>query len=518
MLTMTILNTLSSPSPSSTAATSSSSQSQLPRPSATFLSTTTSATPLSREPRNKNKLFSSILPLLRCSSSSFSFGSTNPFPSFNAETDTILLSLLQAIGFVEGEIEQLICSNPALNIIPFDSIRSRVISLQQLGIDGLLLSRLISKRPHILTAEEIDSVIHFIRRVDLERRIDPTQIERLLYTTEPRLLVGFEEKVKLLLQHGIPKEKLIHVLNNANLSKAFCLKSSEEIERTIIYLNRYGGADLVVHRPSVLNYDLESQLVPRIGFLTKLSGGDNTATSIVLHKLPAILAYTDNHLKEHVDFLMSFAGLSEEEVFRIVLIYPNVFSASRKRKLHPRIDFLKQCGLNSNEIYKFLIKAPLFLSLSFEDNISFKLVFLLKIGYESKTKELAMALGAVTRTSCKNLQGTIGVFLNSGLSCDDILSMSKKHPQVLQYNHESLEEKIDYLLEDMGREVRELLAFPAFLGYKLESRIKHRYEVKRETLGEGMSLNKLLSESAERFSMKEDKKKKRTITKTATAL
>ncbi|CAA3009978.1 transcription termination factor MTERF8, chloroplastic [Olea europaea subsp. europaea] len=75
-----------------------------------------------------------------------------------------------------------------------------------------------------------------------------------------------------------------------------------------------------------------------------------------------------------------------------------------------------------------------------------------------------MAMGVVTRTSCKNLHWNIGVFLNYGLTCEDILEVSKKYPQVLQYNHDSLEEKMDYLIEEMGGEVRKLLSFPAFLG------------------------------------------------------
>nr|DAD18061.1 TPA_asm: hypothetical protein HUJ06_019524 [Nelumbo nucifera] len=108
-------------------------------------------------------------------------------------------------------------------------------------------------------------------------------------------------------------------------------------------------------------------------------------------------------------------------------------------------------------------------------------------------------MGAVTRTSSENMQKVIGVLLSYGLTCDDILAMSKKHPQILQYNHDSLEKKLDYLIEEMGREIGELLAFPAFLGYKLEDRIKHRYEVKKKTIGEGMSLNKLLSVSTVRF-------------------
>lgn len=433
------------------------------------------------------------------------YATTNVF----IDTGTMLFPLFQEIGIDEKGTQLILNNNPGLRFIPFESICSRIQSLQSVGINGLVLSKLIMKRPDTLTAKEIDSLICFVRD-DLEGKIEPIQLERLLNTTEPRFFLGFEEKVKLLLNHGIPLEKIAHVLNNVHLSKAICLKSSDDIERAITFLNRFGGVDLILRRPAILNCDLDTQLVPRIGFLLELSGGDEDATATVLRKLPFILAYTLDHQKDHVEFLRSFAGLTDEEIFRIILVYPNLFSASRKRKLHPRIDFLKQCGLSSNDIFKFLIKAPLFLSLSFEENLAYKLVFLVKIGYENGTKELAMAMGAVTRTSCKNMQEVISLFLNYGLTSEDILAMSKKHPQVLQYNSESLEEKLDYLIEEMGREIGELLAFPAFLGYKLDDRIKHRYEVKKKVLGEGMSLNKLLSVSTARFAMKKKKKKSKT--------
>lgn len=417
----------------------------------------------------------------------------------------LLFSLFQEVGFNERDAEALLNSNPALRSTPFDSIQSRVRSLQALGVSHLALSRLILKRPGVLTAPEIDSLMRFLLRsddLDIRGKIEHAKIERLLNATEPRFFLGFEAKVRLLLHHGIPQEKLVHVLNNANLTKALCLKSVEEIDRMFAFLNRFGGVDLILKRPAILNYNLDSQLIPRISFLLELSGGNQDATATVLRKLPFLVAYSVDHLSDHVEFLKSFAGLTQNEIFRIVLVYPNLFSASRKMKLYPRIGFLKQCGLSSQDICRFLIKAPLFIGLSFEENLAFKLVFLVKIGYENRTKEFAMAMGAVTRTSCKNLQEVIGVFLNYGLTFEDILEMSKKHPQILQYNHESLEEKLDYLIEDMGREVGELLAFPAFLGYKLDGRIKHRYEMKKKSLGEGMSLNKLLSVSAARFSTK----------------
>ncbi|KAL3570469.1 hypothetical protein D5086_027718 [Populus alba] len=373
----------------------------------------------------------------------------------------LIYSFFAEMGFNEKESGLLLEQNPALKSASFDSIRAHVLLLESVGIKGVELYHLIDKSPDVLTAKEIVPLIHFVLN-DLEGKVEPAQLRRLLIATVPRFLAGFDEKVKLLIKRGIPQEKIVHVLNNVNLTKALSLKSIEEIEKTVTYLSRFGGVDIIVRRPMILNFDLDTQLIPRVELLKEISGGDEDATGIV---------------------------------------------ASKERKLRPRIEFLKQCGLSSDEIFKFLTKAPVFLGLSFEDNLVHKLVVLVKIGYENGTKELAAAMGAASRTSCENLQNVIGLFLSYGLTYADILAMSKKHPQILQYKCGALEEKLEFLIEEMGREVRELLSFPAFLGYNLDERIKHRYEVKKLTVGEGMSINKLLSVSDDRFLNQKQKKK-----------
>lgn len=411
----------------------------------------------------------------------------------------MLFSFFREVGLDKNETEVLLGKNSALTLTSMDSVRARIFSFQSVGIDGFSLCSLITRRPSLLTAEEVDQFLSFVLN-DLEGKIETSQLERLFATTAPQFLAGFDQKVSLLLERGVPRENIYDVLNNVILSKALCLRTVEEIDRIIGFLSPYGGIDLILKRPKILNFDLESQLIPRVEFLRKLGEGDKDAVATILRKLPAVLNYSAKHMEDHAEFLRSFAGLNDQEIFKIVVVYPNVFSASRVRKLFPRIEFLKRCGLNSEEIFKFLIKAPLFISLSYEENIAFKLVLLVKIGYRYRTKDLAMAMGSVTRTSCLNMQKVVGLFLTYGFSCEDIFSMSKKHPQILQYNHSSLEKKMEYLIEEMGREIEELLAFPAFLGYQFDDRIKARYESRRKIVGDGMSLNKLLTISSERFS------------------
>lgn len=413
------------------------------------------------------------------------------------------MTFLRGQGLTEQEVEFLLEKNAFLRATPCARLRDRVLCLESVEIKGIALCHVIMKNPNVLVAREIEQLICFIR-YELGGKIEPLQLERLLSSTETKFLVGFDRKVSLLIRLIESEEKLLHVLNSVNLSKALCYKSYEDLEKTIEFLKPFGGVDLIVRRPVILNYDLEAQLIPRIEVIRELSGNDLDGIGAVLKKFPMILSYSVKHVNDHIDVLRSFAGLSNGEIFKIFLIFPSVVSTSRERKLHPRINFLKQCGLDSEDMAKLLTKAPLFLALSFE-NIDVKLAFLVKMGYKYRHKDLAIALGAVTRTSCENMQKVIALFLSYGLSLADIHVMSKKHPQILQYSYSALEQKLDYLIDEMGRDVQELLAFPAFLGYKLNDRIKIRFEERRKILGDGLSINKLLSVSAERFSTRKKK-------------
>uniref|UniRef100_A0A1D1XRX1 mTERF domain-containing protein 3, mitochondrial n=1 Tax=Anthurium amnicola TaxID=1678845 RepID=A0A1D1XRX1_9ARAE len=424
----------------------------------------------------------------------------DPSPSAGPQlTSAGIVSLLREFGFDGEEAEALLQRHGRLAGMCPESLRRRLVSLQSAGIAGLALPLTLAKQPEILTSVDAGRFLDFVEG-ELGG-IDPPKLVRVLTTTEPRALGGVPDRARRLVDHGVPRDKLGHVVNSVNIKKVFCERSSEKLEETVVLLGRIGGcggeADLVLRRPVLLNLDLETQLVPRIAFLVELAGGDEEAAAKLIRKLPAILAYTVEHFESHLKFWRS-VGLSRERVFKIALVYPSVFSVSRERKIVPRIEFLKQCGLDADDIFKFLVKAPLFLSLSL-DNLAKKLVFLVKMGYRHGTRDMAAAAGAVTRTSCENLQGVVGLLLGYGFCIGDVLAMSRRHPQLLQYNYESLEEKLEYLVGVMEREVEELLAFPAFLGYKLDDRIKHRYEVTKEVKGKGMSLNKLLSVSTETF-------------------
>ncbi|CAJ2667360.1 unnamed protein product [Trifolium pratense] len=499
-------------SPSSSSSSSSSTTTFHPYPSnpSHSLQPTTFSPPLQTQPsfslltksHPPNNYFShfrfrpSIHSFFRCRSSSNA-------PNVDVQFGT-LISLFQEIGISFEETKLLLLKSNELTSIQLDSLRDRVLSLHSLGLDRVSINHFVTNRLTVLTTNEIDPLLSFLRN-ELHGQLAQAKLKRLLLSNEPKNLSAFPQKVRLLVDRGMPVDKIVGVLNKVNLSKAICNRSINEIERIINFLEPFGGVNLIVKNPAILNHCLDSKLIPRISVLTKLSGGDEDGIRIVLNRFPFILNYTVEHVEEHLQFLRSFADLDDEQIFKIVLVFPAIFTNNIERKLRPRIQFLKECGLDSENIFKFLIQAPLFLSASFRDNLAYKLVFLVKIGYKYRTKGLAMAIAASTRISCENMQKVLSLFLNYGFSFEDIFAMSMKQPLILRYNHASVETKMKYLIEEMNRDIRELLDFPAFLGYKFDDRIKHRYEIEKGLKGGQISLNQLLTVSSENFTDKQKK-------------
>ncbi|XP_058786682.1 transcription termination factor MTERF8, chloroplastic-like isoform X2 [Vicia villosa] len=434
------------------------------------LQTQSFISPLTKsQPPNNNYLLFQFRPSIHCRCTSHT-------PNLDFQY-VRLVTLFQDIGISFEEANLLLSNASELTSIQLDLLRDRILSLKSLGLGRMSINHIVTKQLNMLTSNEIDPLLNFLRN-ELQGQVKEAKVKRLLSANEPKELSDFLQKVQLLIDSGIGVDKIGHVLNKVSLSKAIFHRSMEEIESVISFLKRFGGVDLIVKRPATLNYDLDSQLKPRFRVLTELSGGDEDSVGKMVNRYPPILNFRAEHLEEHIVFLRSFAELDDQQIFRIVLACPSIFSRSRERKLRPRLQFLKDCGLDSGDMFKLLIRGPMFLAISFRNNLECKLSFLVKIGYEYRTKELAAALTASSRISCANMQKVVSVCLNYGLSSEDIFAMSKKQPRILQCNHASLEKKIKYLIEEMDRDIQELLDFPAFLGYNFDDRIKYRMKWK----------------------------------------
>ncbi|GAB2227576.1 hypothetical protein Droror1_Dr00009401 [Drosera rotundifolia] len=116
--------------------------------------------------------------------------------------------------------------------------------------------------------------------------MEPSKVQHLLLWNDPGSLDGFDAKVRLMVELGIPEERIVYVLRNVHLSKAICRESAKEIKRLMEFLDSYGGVTLILKRPATLNYDLDTQLFPRVKFFEDLSGGVEDSARVILCRMP----------------------------------------------------------------------------------------------------------------------------------------------------------------------------------------------------------------------------------------
>ncbi|XP_058786684.1 transcription termination factor MTERF8, chloroplastic-like [Vicia villosa] len=140
----------------------------------------------------------------------------------------------------------------------------------------------------MLTSNEIDPLLNFLRN-EFQGQVEEAKVKFLLSANEPKELSDFPKKVQLLIDSGIGVDKIAHVLNKVSLSKAICHRLMEEIERLISFLKPFGGVDLILKHPAILNDDLDNKLKLRFMVLTELGGVDEDSVGKVVTALPMIL-------------------------------------------------------------------------------------------------------------------------------------------------------------------------------------------------------------------------------------
>ncbi|XP_015889465.3 transcription termination factor MTEF18, mitochondrial [Ziziphus jujuba] len=102
-----------------------------------------------------------------------------------------------------------------------------------------------------------------------------------------------------------------------------------------------------------------------------------------------------------------------------------------------------------------------------------KLNFLHGIGFGENA--LTMKVLTHMHGNSSELQGRFDCLLNRGIKFSKLCTILRMTPKILSQNPENLEQKVNFLCQEMGSSLQYLDIFPAFLCFDLENRIKPRY-------------------------------------------
>ncbi|KAL0426607.1 UNVERIFIED_CONTAM: Transcription termination factor MTEF1, chloroplastic [Sesamum latifolium] len=170
-----------------------------------------------------------------------------------------------------------------------------------------------------------------------------------------------------------------------------------------------------------------------------------------LHSHPPLISTPLSQIKSTVDFLFSL-GLTAQDLRRIFPMCPELLTSSTSATVIPATTFLlREALVETADLRHVIRRRPRLLVCSVERQLRPTLYF---------------------------LQGTIGIDDKLGFSYKDTIIMFRRFPSLFCYSiKENFEPKFDYFVVEMGRELKELVAFPQYFSFSLENRIKPRHRM-----------------------------------------
>ncbi|KAK1326456.1 hypothetical protein QJS10_CPA01g02776 [Acorus calamus] len=268
--------------------------------------------------------------------------------------------------------------------------------------------------------------------------------------------------------------------------------------------------------PQVLHASVVVDLAPVVKYLQGLDIKPNDVPR-VLEKYPEVLGFKlEGTMSTSVAYLIGI-GVARREIGGVLTRYPEILGMRVGRIIKPYVEYLEELGIPRLAVARLIEKRPHMLGLSLEEVVKPNVDALLEFGVRRESLAPVVAqypeiIGHELRPKLQFQQSLFESIFGSFGSEEtgrviermpQIISLSQtsilKHvdflrvycafsveqakkmvvscPQLLALNLDIMKLSFDYFRAEMGFDLEDLVAFPAFFTYSLESTIKPRYRM-----------------------------------------
>ncbi|OMO55190.1 Mitochodrial transcription termination factor-related protein [Corchorus olitorius] len=231
---------------------------------------------------------------------------------------------------------------------------------------------------------------------------------------------------------------------------------------------------LISQHPGLLFEASGDRTLSLIAFLLKFGASVDQISSMFL-RFPEI--QIGKFVSNFIRCFLFFHDIEMEydEIGNIVCSYPLLLGSIMLKKATTLLENLnvgkkrlcKHIQENPQELSKWVFGtrvAPLPDSGEDTESQRLKMKFLLDLGYGENPGMMEKALKTF-RGRGGELQERFDFIVNAGLDKKDVSEMIKLSPQILNQSRDTIQEKIDILVNELGYPLRSLIRFPGYLGY-----------------------------------------------------
>ncbi|KAK6775591.1 hypothetical protein RDI58_026592 [Solanum bulbocastanum] len=371
----------------------------------------------------------------------------------------IISDYLKTIGIIPHELEELELPSTV------EVMRERVEFLQKIGltVDDM------NEYPLMLgcsVRKNIIPVLTYLEKIGLQRSKLGEFIKIYPQCLHTSVVVELVPVIKFLRGLDVEKQDIGYVLMKYPELLGFKLEGT--MSTSVAYLVSIGVnprdvGPMVTQYPYFLGMRVGTTIKPLVDYLVSL-GLPKKILARMLEKRAYLLGYDlEETVKPNVNCLLSF-GLRKDTLPSVIAQFPQILGLPLKAKL-------------SSQQYFFNLK--------------------LKIdpdGFARVIEKMPQIVSLHQHVIMKPVEFLVG----RGFSTADVAKMIVKCPQLVALQVGLMKNSYYFFKSDMGRPMEELLDFPDYFTYSLESRIKPRYQ-RLQNKGIRCSLGWFLNCSDQRF-------------------
>ncbi|KAM7255806.1 hypothetical protein ACFE04_011547 [Oxalis oulophora] len=366
---------------------------------------------------------------------------------------------LKGLGIITDELE---CLEMPSTI---EVIEERVMFLQKLGLTiddfneyPLMLG--CSMRKNMIP------VLGYLEKIGISKPKLGEFVKNYPQVLHASVVVELMPVIKFLRGLDVEKEDIGYVLIKYPELLGFKLEGT--MSTSVAYLISIGVnprdiGPMVTQYPYLLGMRVGTMIKPFVEYLVSL-GLPKKIVARMLEKRTYLLGYDlEETVKPNVDCLMSF-GIKKEIIASIVAQYPQIIGLPLKAKM-------------ASQQYFFNLK--------------------LKVDPEGFAR-VVEKMPQVVILDQRVIKKPVDFLLARAISADDVAKMIVKCPQLISVPVGLMKNSYYFFKSEMGRPLKEIVEFPEYFTYSLESRIKPRYQ-RLQSKGIRCSLNWFLNCSDQRF-------------------
>jgi mTERF domain-containing protein len=242
---------------------------------------------------------------------------------------------------------------------------------------------------------------------------------------------------------------------------------------------RPGDVPRVLERyPDLLGFKLEGTISTSVAYLVAIGVARRRVGSVIT-RFPELLGMrVGKILKPFVEHLERI-GLHRPAIARIIEDKPYVLGFGLQETVKPNIDALLDFGVRNESLPSIITNYPDVLGIDLSDKLTAQQslfeasILVTRDDFGRVIERMPQAISLGRAAVLKHVSFLTGC----GFLLSQVSKMVVACPQLLALNMDIMRMNFDYFKNEMDRDLEELVEFPAFFTYGLESTIRYRHEI-----------------------------------------